>query len=136
MTRSAARPSDLAVVLFTSGSTGEPKAALHTQRGLAHKALTSWCAPTAHADDAVLMPAPLAHISGLLNAVLMPGVVPMRAVLMARWDPDDALELIARERITFMIGPPTFFVALMGASAFSAGAGRDVSGWSRVAAPV
>jgi acyl-CoA synthetase (AMP-forming)/AMP-acid ligase II len=39
---------------------------------------------------------------------------------MARWDPEHALELIERERITFMIGPPTFFVSLMAAPSFSA----------------
>ena len=61
------------------------------------------------------MPAPLAHISGLLNGVLVPGVVPMKSVLMPRWDPDEALRIIERERITFMIGPPTFFIALDGA---------------------
>src|SRR5438045_5889887 len=70
-------------------------------------------------DDAILMPAPLAHISGLLNGVTVPGVVPMKSVLMAKWDPTAALELIERERITFMIGPPTFFVGLMDAPAFS-----------------
>src|SRR5262249_4856564 len=64
-------------------------------------------------DDVVLMPAPLAHISGLLNGVTVPGVVPFRTVPMARWDPEQALELIERERATFMIGPPTFFVSLM-----------------------
>ncbi|MGZ8765289.1 MAG: class I adenylate-forming enzyme family protein, partial [Acidimicrobiia bacterium] len=120
VTRSAARPSDLAVALFTSGSTGEPKAALHTQRGLAHKALTMARAHGLTTSDAVLMPAPLAHISGLLNAVLIPGVVPMKAVLMDMWDPERALDLIATEHITFMIGPPTFFVHLMDASGFSA----------------
>ena len=119
VTRSAARPSDLAVALFTSGSTGEPKAALHTQRGLAHKALTMARAHGLTSADAVLMPAPLAHISGLLNAVLIPGVVPMRSVLMEKWDPERALELITEERITFMIGPPTFFVHLMAAPGFS-----------------
>ena len=119
VTRSAARPSDLAVALFTSGSTGEPKAALHTQRGLAHKALTMARVHGLTRADAVLMPAPLAHISGLLNAVLIPGVVPMKAVLMDKWDPERALDLIASERITFMIGPPTFFVHLMAAPGFS-----------------
>jgi cyclohexanecarboxylate-CoA ligase len=69
-------------------------------------------------DDAVLMPAPLAHVSGLLNGVLLPGIVPMKSVLMARWDPEEALTLIERERITFMIGPPTFFVSLMDARGF------------------
>ena len=116
---SAARPSDIGVVLFTSGSTGGPKAALHTQRGLGYKALVMAAAHQLGPDDSVLMPAPLAHISGLLNAVLLPGVMPMRAEVMPRWDPDAALDVIAREHITFMIGPPTFFVALMGAQSFS-----------------
>jgi cyclohexanecarboxylate-CoA ligase len=114
----AGEPSDVAVVLFTSGSTGEPKAVLHTQRGLAYKARLMARVHGLHKGDAVLMPAPLAHISGLLNGVLLPGASGMRSVLMARWEPDHALELIESERISFMIGPPTFFVGLMGASTF------------------
>ena len=116
---STARPSDVAVALFTSGSTGTPKAALHTQRGLAYKAKVMAAAHRLTPDDAILMPAPLAHVSGLLNAVQVAGFVPMRAVLMARWDPEIAVDLIERERITFMIGPPTFFVALMAAPGFT-----------------
>jgi cyclohexanecarboxylate-CoA ligase len=119
VTRSAARPSDLAVALFTSGSSGAPKTALHTQRGLAYKARAMIRAHELGAGDSILMPAPLAHVSGLLNAVLIPGVLPMRAALMAKWSPEDALETIERERITFMIGPPTFFVGLMAAPGFS-----------------
>jgi cyclohexanecarboxylate-CoA ligase len=65
------------------------------------------------------MPAPGAHISGLLNGVTLPGVVPFRTVFMARWDPEDALDLIEREHVTFMIGPPTFFVSLMNAPGFA-----------------
>jgi len=45
-------------------------------------------------QDVVLMPAPLAHISGLLNGVLVAGAARMRAVLMPRWDPEIALDLI------------------------------------------
>jgi cyclohexanecarboxylate-CoA ligase len=70
-------------------------------------------------DDCVLMPAPCAHISGLLNGITLPGVVPFRSVFMARWDPERALELIERERVTFMIGPPTFFVSMMQTPGFS-----------------
>ncbi len=119
VTRSAAQPTDLAVALFTSGSSGAPKAALHTQRGLAYKAGVMAAAHRLTPKDAVLMPAPLAHVSGLLNAVLVPGVVPMASHLMARWDPEQALATIAAAPITFMIGPPTFFVALLGAPGFS-----------------
>ncbi|MBV8162159.1 MAG: AMP-binding protein [Acidimicrobiia bacterium] len=118
-TQSVARPADLAVALFTSGSTGTPKAVLHTQRGLAYKARLMRAVHALTQEDAVLMPAPLAHISGMLNGVLLPGVAGMRTVLMERWDPEEALGIIARERITFMIGPPTFFVTLMAASGFS-----------------
>ena len=112
------RPSDLAVVLFTSGSTGQPKAVLHTHRSLVYKARLMARAHGLHRGDVVLMPAPLAHISGLLNGVLVPGAAGMRSVLMPKWDPSAALALIEGERVSFMIGPPTFFVGLMGAADF------------------
>ena len=93
---------------------------LHTHRGLAHKALTMVDVHGLRGRDAVLMPAPLAHVSGLLNGILVPGAAGMRTVLMARWDPERALQLVEHERITFMIGPPTFFVQLMAAPGFTA----------------
>jgi cyclohexanecarboxylate-CoA ligase len=116
---SPARPSDLAVVLFTAGSTGRPKAVLHTQRGLLAKARTMAAVHGLGQRDVVLMPAPAAHISGLLNGVLVPGIAGMATVWMAKWDPDAALALIESEQVTFMIGPPTFFVSLMDAGGFS-----------------
>src|SRR5207244_1796615 len=94
---SGARPKDLAVALFTSGSTGPPKAVLHTQRGLAYKARLMAEVHGLRPDDAVLMPAPLAHISGLLNGVLLPGVAGMKSVLMSRWDPEHALRTVEDE---------------------------------------
>src|SRR5439155_26801368 len=103
----------LAAVLFTSGSSGVPKGVLHTQDTLAYKARTMAQVHGLTDTDVVLMPAPLAHISGLLNGVTLPQATPFASVLMSRWDPEAALSLIERERVTFMIGPPTFFVAMM-----------------------
>ncbi|MEY2461427.1 MAG: cyclohexanecarboxylate-CoA ligase, partial [Acidimicrobiaceae bacterium] len=108
-----------AAILFTSGSSGAPKGVIHTGGRLAYKARLMAQVHGLTADDAILMPAPLAHISGLLNGVTVPGVVPMKTVLMAKWDPAEALEIIECERITFMIGPPTFFIGLMDAPGFS-----------------
>jgi acyl-CoA synthetase (AMP-forming)/AMP-acid ligase II len=118
----ASRGVDVAVVLFTSGSTGEPKAVLHTHRGLASKTRAMVAAHGLVADDAVLMPAPLAHISGLLSGVLLPGAVGMRTVLMERWDAERAVDSVAGHRITFMIGPPVYFSGMAGAPNFSAAA--------------
>jgi len=110
-----ARPPDVALVLFTSGSTGVPKAVLHTHRGLSWKSTLMKSVHGLGDDDAVLVPAPMAHISGLLNGVLVPGATRMRAVLVRRFDPAEALQLVERDRISFLAGPPTFFVAMAGA---------------------
>jgi cyclohexanecarboxylate-CoA ligase len=114
---SDARPDDLAVMLFTSGSSGAPKAVQHCHRALAYKAQLMTAVHGLTTADAVLMPAPMAHISGLLNGVLVAGASGMRPVFMSKWDPAEAAGLIERERITFMVGPPTFFVDLMRLSA-------------------
>jgi cyclohexanecarboxylate-CoA ligase len=109
----------LAAVLFTSGSSGAPKGVLHTQATLAYKAALMAVVHDLRANDCVLMPAPCAHISGMLNGVTLPGVVPFRTVFMARWDAEHAMELIESKRVTYMIGPPTFFVSLMHAPGFT-----------------
>jgi cyclohexanecarboxylate-CoA ligase len=107
------RGSDIAVVLFTSGSTGNPKAVFHTHRGLAYKALSMTRAHGLTPDDVALMPSPLAHVSGLLNAVLVPGTAAMTAVLMEKWDAARGVHLAGEHRVSFMIGPPTLFVGMM-----------------------
>jgi cyclohexanecarboxylate-CoA ligase len=105
-------PSDVALVLFTSGSTGRPKAVLHTHRGLSWKAALMARVHGLGSSDAVLIPAPMAHISGMLNGVLVPGAASLRSVLVRRFDPDQALALVGREHISFLAGPPTFFIAM------------------------
>jgi acyl-CoA synthetase (AMP-forming)/AMP-acid ligase II len=116
---SPARASDVAVALFTSGSTGTPKAVLHTHRGLGYKAMLMTRVHGLSHDDAVLMPAPLAHVSGLLNGVLVPSTAGICCVLMDRWDPDEALARIETERVSFMGAPPVFFSQMAASDRFT-----------------
>ncbi|MGH9184468.1 MAG: class I adenylate-forming enzyme family protein [Acidimicrobiales bacterium] len=111
-------PSALAVALGSSGSTGTPKLALHTHRALLYKARLMATVHGLTPNDCILMPSPMSHIAGLFNGVLAP-VSGMRVIPMARWEPNEALRLIAAERVTFMIGPPTFFVSLLDAPDFT-----------------
>ena len=118
----AAVPTDIAVVLFTSGSTGGPKGVMHTHRALVYKATTLLAIHGIDSHDTVLMPAPMAHISGLSNAVMLPGAGGLTSVLMDRWSPERAVELVEAEHVTFMMGPPTFFQTMLASPRFSADA--------------
>jgi cyclohexanecarboxylate-CoA ligase len=113
------REPDLGVVLATSGSSGRPKLVRHTSAALAYKAQLMADVHALTDTDVVLMPAPLAHVSGLLNGILLPGAARMTVVLMERWSATDALDLIEQHGVTFMIGPPTYFVQMMAAPEFS-----------------
>jgi cyclohexanecarboxylate-CoA ligase len=58
------------------------------------------------------MPSPLTHISGVIHAILSPALLGTTAVLMERWSPQSGLRLIERERVTYMVGAPTFLQQL------------------------
>ena len=128
---SGARPSDIAVSLFTSGSTGVPKAALHTHRGLGYKAALMVGVHGLGRDDAVLMPAPLAHVSGLLNGVLLPATAGIPAVVMDAWDPEEGLRSIEDERVTFMGAPPVFFSQMAASASIPSRSASPACDWCR-----
>ncbi|CAB5065409.1 unannotated protein [freshwater metagenome] len=112
-------PYGIALILHTSGSSGSPKAVIHTHDSLYFKAQSMAQVHALGAEDVVLMPAPMAHISGILNGVTLVAAAGMRSVLMNRWDPERALALISAERVSFMVGPPTFFLSLLQTSGFT-----------------
>ena len=107
-----------AVIMFTSGSTGAPRGVIHTHGSLAYKIFQLTEAHGLKPDDCALVPSPLAHVAGLLHGVLIPPATGAKTVLMPRWDPEAALGLIEREAVTYMVGPPTLFLALMDCGAF------------------
>jgi long-chain acyl-CoA synthetase len=104
---------DLAVLAYTSGTTGEPKGAMLTHGNLMANLRQQMSIPDDHVteDDVVLLALPLFHIFGL-NVSL--GLLVMNAatgVLIDRFEPIAALQLIQEHRVTVVLGAPTMYVA-------------------------
>jgi len=105
---------DLAVLLFTSGTAGAPRAAMLTHGNLLSnlRSIHDGRIDSVRPDDVALCVVPLFHILGLnpiLLAVLRGGA---RAVLVERFDAASAVETIARRGVTLLAGPPPMWTAL------------------------
>lgn len=105
---STSDPDALAVILYTSGSTADPKGVLHSCNTLGAEcdAMAEFYALTP--DEVFVMPSPVGHISGLLYGVLLPVWLGATAHLLEQWDPGAFLEVVERERGTFCGGPTVF----------------------------
>lgn len=106
-------PDGLALVVYTSGSTAAPKGAMHSHQTLDAELQSLRSAHELGPGDRVLMPSPLTHISGVIHGILAPALLGTTAVLMDRWVPTAALDLIAEHRVTYMVGAPTFLQDLL-----------------------
>jgi long-chain acyl-CoA synthetase len=108
---------DLAVLMFTSGTAGAPKAAMLTHGNLRSNLDQVQASEGRRRgpDDVALAVLPLFHIFGL-NVVLNGGLVAgSTVVLVERFEPDAVLEVIAERGVTDLTGPPTMWAGLAAA---------------------
>ncbi|MFD3430781.1 acyl-CoA synthetase [Nocardia fluminea] len=103
---------DDCLIMYTSGSTGRPKGAVLTHGNLTWNSLNVIVESDLAGDEVSLVVAPLFHVAALGMICLPTLLKGGRVVLLSKFDPAQVLELIERERVTWMFGVPTMFDAL------------------------
>ena len=81
-------PNSIKAILYTSGTTGNPKAVLHSHNTLTRVIQNSCDHWQMGAGDVMLMPSPVTHITGYGSGMVLPFVTQVKSALMARWDAD------------------------------------------------
>ncbi len=128
-------PEDDATILYTSGTTGHPKGAVSRHRAVtnalmsfgARSAVNLTIEPPKHKHPfptSFILVVPLFHVTGLIPVMMSAVSGGFKLVMMYKWGPERALELIEREHVTTFVGVPTMSWDLLESPDF---ARRDTS---------
>ena len=104
---------DVAILTYTSGTTGPPKGAMNTHGNMAYNAqvFAEWF--SLGADDVILGVAPLFHITGIMAHMAASWYAACPLVLFHRFDAGECLRMIERWHATFVLGAITMYIAMM-----------------------
>jgi cyclohexanecarboxylate-CoA ligase len=102
------QPDEVVELIYTSGTSGEPKAVMHTANTVLAPAQCFVQDIPVTADDVIFMGSPYAHQTGFLYGMLMPVMLATKSVALDLWSPTEAALLIEREGATFSMGSTPF----------------------------
>jgi cyclohexanecarboxylate-CoA ligase len=110
--RHAPSPNDVTQLLYTSGTTGEPKGVMHTSNTLL-SILTKYGERLGLGDDdIILMASPMGHQAGFMYGLMMGPMLGAKLVLQDIWNADRAALLIQDEAVTYTMGSTPFLADL------------------------
>jgi fatty-acyl-CoA synthase len=115
----AVGPQDLAVLPYTSGTTGLPKGCMHTHNSLMHNAVASCLWGNSTFENVVLSVVPMFHITGMVSVMHASVYGGATLVIMPRWDRELAGKLISRWRVTHWTNIPTMVIDLLASPNFA-----------------
>jgi cyclohexanecarboxylate-CoA ligase len=101
-------PDDVVELIYTSGTSGEPKAVMHTANTVLAPAQCFIDDIPVTGDDVIFMGSPYAHQTGFLYGMVMPVMLGTRTVALDLWSPLEAAALIEREGTTFSMASTPF----------------------------
>ncbi|KAI5913048.1 cyclohexanecarboxylate-CoA ligase [Azoarcus sp. PA01] len=112
LTRSRPGPDDITLLMYTSGTTGEPKGAMHSANTVMANLVEYARKLRLDHDDVVLMASPMAHQTGAAYGMMLPILLRARSVILDKWEPAKAVELIRTEGATFTMASTPFLTDL------------------------
>lgn len=114
-----AQPQDLAVLPYTSGTTGLPKGCMHTHASLMHNAVATCLWGNSTFENVVLSVVPMFHITGMVSVMQASIYGGSTLVIMPRWDRELAGKLISRWGVTHWTNIPTMVIDLLASPNFA-----------------
>ena len=112
-------PDDLAVLPYTSGTTGAPKGCMHPHRSLMHNAVASSLWGNGTSETIALLVVPMFHITGMVSVMHASIWSGATLVMMPRWDRELAGWLISRWKVSTWTNIPTMVIDLLGSPNFA-----------------
>ncbi|WDE14718.1 cyclohexanecarboxylate-CoA ligase [Acinetobacter schindleri] len=101
-------PDDITQLIFTSGTTGEPKGVMHTANTLFSNIVPYADRLHLTENDVVLMASPMAHQTGFMYGLMMPIQLNTTVVLQDVWDVAKAVDLIHQHQVNFTMASTPF----------------------------
>ncbi len=111
-------PTDMAMLPYTSGTTGLPKGCMHPHSSIMHNAVASGLWGNGSAENVTLVVVPMFHITGMVSVMHTSIRAGASLILMPRWDRDLAGRLISRWKVTHWTNIPTMVIDLLASPNF------------------